>query len=250
MPIMSGRLLRLRRQGVPLWKPPYSRVTAIDLNTGDHRWMVPMGDHAPTPVLVAVLARPRQRPAAQKLGRDRRRRAHRAATAASARTSPALRLLQRGDEIVAVKHKRAVLALAASKRYSVTAQFATSPSGRSPGSAPRSCPPGGSAGRARRPGADDQHAAAGVVQAHRVERAAQPQDHVAPALSTGRAVVELAEQPAELGLMGMAALDAGTGEPVEDAELLLAQPFVDDGWQVLGRSRRLRRSIGRCFARR
>jgi len=29
-------------QGVPLWKPPYSRITAIDLNTGDHRWMVPM----------------------------------------------------------------------------------------------------------------------------------------------------------------------------------------------------------------
>jgi quinoprotein glucose dehydrogenase len=30
--------------GVPLWKPPYGRITAIDLNTGDHRWMVPMGD--------------------------------------------------------------------------------------------------------------------------------------------------------------------------------------------------------------
>jgi quinoprotein glucose dehydrogenase len=33
-------------QGVPLWKPPYGRITAIDLNTGDHRWMVPMGDLA------------------------------------------------------------------------------------------------------------------------------------------------------------------------------------------------------------
>lgn len=30
--------------GVPLWKPPYGRITAIDLNTGEHRWMVPMGD--------------------------------------------------------------------------------------------------------------------------------------------------------------------------------------------------------------
>ena len=30
--------------GVPLWKPPYGRITAIDLNTGNHRWMVPMGD--------------------------------------------------------------------------------------------------------------------------------------------------------------------------------------------------------------
>ena len=33
-------------QGVPLWKPPYGRITAIDLNSGDHRWMVPMGDLA------------------------------------------------------------------------------------------------------------------------------------------------------------------------------------------------------------
>jgi quinoprotein glucose dehydrogenase len=33
-------------QGVPLWKPPYGRITAIDLNTGDHRWMAPMGDLA------------------------------------------------------------------------------------------------------------------------------------------------------------------------------------------------------------
>jgi quinoprotein glucose dehydrogenase len=38
--------------GVPLWKPPYGRITAIDLNTGDHRWMVPMGDLAQSnPVL-------------------------------------------------------------------------------------------------------------------------------------------------------------------------------------------------------
>ena len=33
-------------QGVPLWKPPYGRITAIDLNTGEHRWMVPAGDLA------------------------------------------------------------------------------------------------------------------------------------------------------------------------------------------------------------
>ncbi len=30
-------------QGLPLWKPPYGRVTAIDLNTGEHRWMKPLG---------------------------------------------------------------------------------------------------------------------------------------------------------------------------------------------------------------
>jgi len=31
-------------QGLPLVKPPYGRITAIDLNTGDHVWMVPNGD--------------------------------------------------------------------------------------------------------------------------------------------------------------------------------------------------------------
>ena len=31
-------------QGLPLFKPPYSRITAIDLNTGDHAWMQPNGD--------------------------------------------------------------------------------------------------------------------------------------------------------------------------------------------------------------
>ena len=30
-------------QGLPLEKPPYSRITAIDLNTGDHLWWVPNG---------------------------------------------------------------------------------------------------------------------------------------------------------------------------------------------------------------
>lgn len=30
--------------GLPLTKPPYSRITAIDLNTGEHIWMVPFGD--------------------------------------------------------------------------------------------------------------------------------------------------------------------------------------------------------------
>jgi len=29
--------------GVPLLKPPYGRITAIDLNTGDHAWIIPNG---------------------------------------------------------------------------------------------------------------------------------------------------------------------------------------------------------------
>ena len=31
-------------QGLPLLKPPYSRITAIDLNNGEHLWWVPTGD--------------------------------------------------------------------------------------------------------------------------------------------------------------------------------------------------------------
>jgi quinoprotein glucose dehydrogenase len=29
--------------GLPLFKPPYSRMTAINMNAGDHAWMVPTG---------------------------------------------------------------------------------------------------------------------------------------------------------------------------------------------------------------
>jgi quinoprotein glucose dehydrogenase len=30
-------------QGLPIFKPPYSRMTAIDLNRGEHAWMTPIG---------------------------------------------------------------------------------------------------------------------------------------------------------------------------------------------------------------
>jgi quinoprotein glucose dehydrogenase len=30
-------------RGLPLLKPPWSRITAINLNTGEHRWMIPNG---------------------------------------------------------------------------------------------------------------------------------------------------------------------------------------------------------------
>ncbi len=33
-----------RVQGLPLVKPPYGRITAIDLNTGEHLWWIPNGD--------------------------------------------------------------------------------------------------------------------------------------------------------------------------------------------------------------
>jgi len=31
-------------QGIPLLKPPYSRMTAINMNTGEHTWMIPTGN--------------------------------------------------------------------------------------------------------------------------------------------------------------------------------------------------------------
>jgi glucose dehydrogenase len=31
-------------RGLPITKPPYGRITAIDLHSGEHRWMVPNGD--------------------------------------------------------------------------------------------------------------------------------------------------------------------------------------------------------------
>ena len=44
--ISSGRLRRRIsvRKGLPLIKPPWGRITAIDLNTGEHVWMAPNGD--------------------------------------------------------------------------------------------------------------------------------------------------------------------------------------------------------------
>lgn len=31
-------------EGLPLFKPPYSRITAIDMNTGEHLWWIPVGE--------------------------------------------------------------------------------------------------------------------------------------------------------------------------------------------------------------
>lgn len=51
-------------QGIPLWKPPYGRITAIDMNTGDHRWMAPVGDLANShPTLKQLALPPTGRPA-------------------------------------------------------------------------------------------------------------------------------------------------------------------------------------------
>jgi quinoprotein glucose dehydrogenase len=42
--IQSERAVTPTVQGLPIVKPPYGRITAIDLETGDHLWMIPNGD--------------------------------------------------------------------------------------------------------------------------------------------------------------------------------------------------------------
>ena len=52
MPALDSNLLYMQTparnppmpEGLPLFKPPYSRITAIDMNTGEHAWMVPAGN--------------------------------------------------------------------------------------------------------------------------------------------------------------------------------------------------------------
>ncbi|MHC4822001.1 MAG: PQQ-binding-like beta-propeller repeat protein, partial [Planctomycetota bacterium] len=40
---VGGQGGRPRVRGMPIWKPPYSRITAIDMNTGEHLWWIPTG---------------------------------------------------------------------------------------------------------------------------------------------------------------------------------------------------------------
>jgi quinoprotein glucose dehydrogenase len=47
LPVRRGLLHRWRKPvytRIPLSKPPYGTLTAIDLSTGEHRWQVPVGD--------------------------------------------------------------------------------------------------------------------------------------------------------------------------------------------------------------
>jgi quinoprotein glucose dehydrogenase len=56
MPYIAGGSLGGIPQpgGVPLLKPPYGRITAIDLNTGDHAWQVAYGTPPNNPALKAL----------------------------------------------------------------------------------------------------------------------------------------------------------------------------------------------------
>lgn len=49
---VSGRPAPPRVSGIPVAKPPWGRITAIDLSTGEHEWMIANGD---TPAQIASL---------------------------------------------------------------------------------------------------------------------------------------------------------------------------------------------------
>lgn len=73
-----------------------------------------------------------------------------------------------------------------------------------------------------------KNALAAVFTRNHFRCAAKAQNHVAPALSPRRTVVEFAEEAAVFGLVGVIGIDADLGEAVENAEFLFAQPLIDD----------------------
>ena len=42
--VRQGSLWVSGPKGLPLFKPPYGRITAINMNTGEHAWMAVRGD--------------------------------------------------------------------------------------------------------------------------------------------------------------------------------------------------------------
>ena len=82
-------------------------------------------------------------------------------------------------------------------------------------------------------------AVAAVFACQHVEEAAQAQDHVAPALAAGRTEIELAHVQALLGEVRVLGADAERRQPVEDAELLLAQALVANAGDRLVVARRV-----------
>ena len=76
--------------------------------------------------------------------------------------------------------------------------------------------------------ANDQYALTVVLARKHLRGAAQPQNDVAPAFSTRRTMIKLAEQAAELSLIGEVLSDSNCGQPIQNSELFLAEPLVDD----------------------
>jgi hypothetical protein len=73
-----------------------------------------------------------------------------------------------------------------------------------------------------------------MVQGDGVEGAPQAQNDITPALTTRWAMVELPQEAPELRLLGVELFDPCAGEPIQDPELLLPQPFVNNEGVLLG----------------
>ena len=85
---------------------------------------------------------------------------------------------------------------------------------------------------------DHEHVLAAVLTRDAVERAPDAQRDIAPALAAGRAMVELADPAPCFGLLGVLRGDPGFRQPIEHAELTLAQPLVEHEREArCGRSR-------------
>src|SRR5688500_3443516 len=96
---------------------------------------------------------------------------------------------------------------------------------------------------------DEKDALSTVFARYHLDRASKAENHVAPALATRWPRVELAEQPAEFGLIGMIGFDADLGETVENAEFLFAQALVNDESKAVLRQPCILRNDCSCVAR-
>ena len=86
---------------------------------------------------------------------------------------------------------------------------------------------------------DHQDALLAVLASQHLVETAQTQDDIAPAFAARRPEIELADMSELLGQFGELGTDAGTGEAVENAELLLAQSLVDPSlWHRVVAARR------------
>jgi quinoprotein glucose dehydrogenase len=56
--VRSGSVSVPGPQGLPLTIPPYGSITAIDLNTGEHKWQVPHGEGVRQQVIALGIADP------------------------------------------------------------------------------------------------------------------------------------------------------------------------------------------------
>src|SRR3954453_16760113 len=83
---------------------------------------------------------------------------------------------------------------------------------------------------------DDHDIAAAIMERHGIEQRAEPKDHVAPALSTWRPVIEFSGQPPERSLLPIERGNAGGRKTIEHAEFLLAQAFVDADRRAFSRA--------------